>query len=170
MLNIPVLLATSLIWSGFWMLFIALALRYFPWTLEHDYPQDVREAAAIPRPHQKQKRAATLFGGLGFFFLLLFVVLSVFWTYDLESLSLGTIFWHVFIMFMTWNLVDLLLVDWLLICLLSSKFFILANTENCAGNKDYLFHFKGFLKGCLTMTVLAILVTGLIFLLLKLIN
>lgn len=57
---------------------------------------------------------------------------------------------------MTWNVVDLIVVDWLMICKLSVKLFVLPNTEKCNANKDYKFHFIGFLKGCVAMTVIAL--------------
>ncbi|MBP2623273.1 hypothetical protein [Streptococcus oricebi] len=170
MINLPILLLESLVWSGLWMLMVALTIRYFPWAIEHDYPQDVREAAALPNPSPQQKKRTVLFATVSFGLLFLFVILSVFLTYELKTLSFATIFLHVFIMSMTWNVVDLLVLDWLLICVCSSKFFILPKTEDCAGNKDYLHHFKGFLKGMITMTVLSLLLTGIIFLLLQLLK
>ncbi|MFC2293059.1 MAG: hypothetical protein ACFNLD_07510 [Kingella oralis] len=67
-----------------------------------------------------------------------------------------------------WNAVDLLLVDWLLICTLASPLFIFPNTAHCVGRHDFRFHFVGFLKGCVAMSaisgVLAVLTFGLMHL------
>ena len=56
---------------------------------------------------------------------------------------------------MAWNAVDLLLVDWLLICTLASPLFIFPNTAHCAGRRDFRFHFIGFLKGCIAMSLIS---------------
>ena len=56
---------------------------------------------------------------------------------------------------MAWNAVDLLLLDWLLICTLGSPLFLLPNTAHCAGRRNFRFHFIGFLKGCITMSIIS---------------
>ena len=43
---------------------------------------------------------------------------------------------------------DLLIVDWLIVCTIRPNVIVPSGTEHCAGWKDYGFHFKGFLHGC----------------------
>ena len=73
-------------------------------------------------------------------------------------------------MAMMWNAVDLLVVDWFMICTLSAKLFIFPGTENCKGNKDYLFHFMGFFKGLIAMTLTALILSGVAFAIMRVIR
>jgi len=52
-----------------------------------------------------------------------------------------------FIVFLTFNLFDLLIADWLIFCTIRPARIILPGTEGMAGYRDYRFHFIGFLKG-----------------------
>ena len=61
---------------------------------------------------------------------------------------------------MTWNVVDLLIVDWLIVCTIRPKVIVPPGTENCAGWKDYGFHFKGFLHGSVYMSLFALVFAG----------
>jgi hypothetical protein len=63
------------------------------------------------------------------------------------ALTFGAIFLSVFIPFMIFNLVDLVILDWLIFVTLQPKFTVLPGTEGLAGYKDYAFHFKAFLRG-----------------------
>ena len=71
---------------------------------------------------------------------------------------------------MTWNVVDLLVVDWMFICILRIKYFVLPGTEECEGNKDYKFHFTGFLKGFFAMSIVAVLFSGISYLIVGLLK
>ena len=63
MMSIALLL--GLIWSGLWMAFLYVIMKYFPWEMLHDYPEDVRKASTLPEPTGKQKRNTKIFGGIG---------------------------------------------------------------------------------------------------------
>jgi len=67
----------------------------------------------------------------------------------------ATVLYHLWLMGMAWNAVDLLLVDWLLICTLALSLFILPNSAHCAGRRDFRFHFIGFLQGCIAMSLIS---------------
>ena len=58
-------LLLGLIWSGLWMAFLYVIMKYFPWEMLHDYPEDVRKASTLPEPTRKQKRNAKIFSGIG---------------------------------------------------------------------------------------------------------
>ncbi|MFC2293058.1 MAG: hypothetical protein ACFNLD_07505 [Kingella oralis] len=66
MLNTPALLLSSIIWSLLWMIFVAITVRHFPWTMAHDYPPDMQQATVLPAPNPAQKRHAALFTALAF--------------------------------------------------------------------------------------------------------
>ena len=63
------------------------------------------------------------------------------------------------VIFQMWNLLDLVLLDWLLLMTLKPKFMILPGTEGMAGYRDYKFHFRKFLNGILFTFILALIVT-----------
>ena len=164
MLNTSALFLSSIIWSLLWMIFVAISVRHFPWTMAHDYPPDMQQATALPA----QKRHAALFTALAFTLLFAFAIATTLLAYAERSASFATVLCHLWLMGMAWNAVDLLLVDWLLICTLASPLFIFPNTAHYAGRRDFRFHFVGFLKGCVAMSaisgVLAVLTFGLMHL------
>ena len=70
---------------------------------------------------------------------------------------------YVFIIGMMWNAIDLLVMDWLLVCSITPKIVVIEGTEGCKGYKDYMFHFKGFLIGCVYTAIMAIIFSGITY-------
>ena len=68
---------------------------------------------------------------------------------------------------MSWNAIDLIVIDWLIICTLICKWVVIPGTEGCKGYKDYFYHFKAFLIGCVYSTLMAFAVAGIDFAVLK---
>ena len=64
------------------------------------------------------------------------------------------LFAHAFSVIFIFNLVDLLILDWLIVCWLKPHWVMLPGTGHIVIPKPYLHHFKGFLLG----TVLAVVV------------
>jgi hypothetical protein len=63
------------------------------------------------------------------------------------------------------NLVDWLILDWLIVCTITPKFMVLPGTEGMAGYKNYGIHFRGFLIGTILACVIGLLITvALVFL------
>ena len=48
----------------------------------------------------------------------------------------------------------------LIVCTLRPKWVVLPGTEGCAGYGDYFFHFKGFLIGCVYTAIMALIIAG----------
>ena len=59
---------------------------------------------------------------------------------------------------------------WAAIVAVSAQLFIFPGTENCKGNKDYLFHFMGFLKGLIAMTLTALILSSVAFAIMRVIR
>jgi hypothetical protein len=59
----------------------------------------------------------------------------------------GTVFAVGFLVAFVFNVFDLLVIDWLLVVAWHPRWFVQPGTEGDAANRDYAFHFKGFLKG-----------------------
>jgi hypothetical protein len=127
----------------------------------NDYPPDVKKAyGAEKNPKTRgQKRIFSLL-----FLAVLFGVLC----YSMVDLGRSTsvkltflpLFVLVFLEVFTFNLWDLLILDWLIFVTLQPKFIFLPGTEGMAGYKDYYFHFKGFLTGILFSLVSALVLSG----------
>ncbi|AWE41583.1 MULTISPECIES: hypothetical protein [unclassified Actinobaculum] len=154
------LFAESALWSALWMVLVSISVRRFPFTMEHDYPEDVRKVANIKPPSSRQKRTGMLFATLSL--SLTFALLVFFGVSGIRDVGQGFLpmFIRVWVICMVWNVVDLVVVDWFLICALACKYFLLPGTEGYTGNKNYRFHFKGFLKGSVAMTCMASIAAG----------
>lgn len=153
----------GLIWSVMWIVFVYVIIHFFPWELVHDYPKDVQEQTTLPDPTKEQQKHAKLFSILAS--LIIFGTVILFVLLRFRSIPTGflDIFLYILIIVMTWNVVDLLLMDWIIVCTITPKWIVLPGTDGCAGYKDYLFHFKGFLIGCVYSTISAFIVAGISF-------
>ena len=136
------------------------SLRWNPEIWLSDYPPDVR--AKYGPPGEKTGRQKRWVSILFFLFLAGLLVLSI--------VRLGpamggeppflAVFLHTFIVFMIFNLVDLLVIDWLVLQTLQPPFAILPGTEGMAGYRDFSFPFFGFLKGSLGILVFSLAAAG----------
>ena len=43
-------LGYGLIWSVMWSVYVFLILKYYPFSMLHDYPKDIQAAATIKKP------------------------------------------------------------------------------------------------------------------------
>ena len=78
------------------------------------------------------------------------------------SLSFATAFLSACAAVFTFNLLDLLVLDWLVFVTWRPRYIVLSGTEGPTGYGDYAFHFRGFLKGlvfCLAAGLLTALAT-----------
>jgi hypothetical protein len=60
------------------------------------------------------------------------------------------------------NLVDWLILDWLIFCTITPKFVVIPGTEGMAGYKNYAMHFKGFLIGTVLSVVIGLVLATLV--------
>lgn len=169
-MDIKVILIEAIIWSVLWTIIVSVSVRVFPFTIEHDYPKDVRKVANIPKPSKAHKKQGLMFATISFIILFGLLIMFAILEYRGQGLSFWKIFIHLWIICMTWNIFDLIIVDLLFICLLSFKYFVLPNTETCKGNKNYKFHFIGFLKGFPVMSIVALIFATISFLALQLLK
>ena len=68
---------------------------------------------------------------------------------------------------MMWNVIDLVLMDCLIVCTITPKWVVIEGTEGCKGYKDYMFHFKGFMIGCVYSAISAVVLSGIVYLFLR---
>ena len=157
----------GLIWSVMWSVYVFLILKLYPFSMLHDYPKDIQAAVTIEKPTSAQEKAAKRFGAVGG--LIIFGVLLAFGLlrFHSEQVPFLQVLKYIFIIAMTWNVVDLLVMDWLIVCTITPKWIVLSGTEGCKGYKDYFYHFKGFLIGCVYTTIMSLLFSGIDYAILR---
>ena len=125
---------------------MAISLVLAPDMWVGDYPPDIRAKVGPMSPRGARLRP---FIAIPFFIAILVIPVLA-----LSSLAgrVGSVPFTAalassFIVFLTFNLFDLVIADWLIFCTLRPSRIILPGTEGMAGYRDYRFHFIGFLKG-----------------------
>ena len=137
--------------------YLLVLLRFNPRILLRHYPKEVREI--VPPKSQKERWLSLLFG------LLIAAPLgsALLWrTATSESRSFWELFAYVYGVLFIFNLVDLLILDWLIVCWLEPHWVILPGTEYIVIPKQYLHHFKGFLIGTVGLVFVALAIAALV--------
>ena len=157
----------GIIWSVLWIAYVYMLLKCFPWEMVHEYPEDIKQKTTLEEPTDEQKKKAKLYGGLTS--VVLFALLAVFPILHYKNTpdTFLQIFFYTWIIAFTWNVVDLIVVDWLLGCTITPDGLILPGTKGCKGYKFYKSHFLGFLQGSIYISIAALLMAGLAYLILK---
>lgn len=79
-------------------------------------------------------------------------------------LTFVTVFVHLWLILMLFNLVDLLLIDWLIVEYMRPPFIVQSGLGQLMGERNYWYHFQGFLKGSVGILIASLLLAGLIVL------
>jgi hypothetical protein len=144
-------------------IYLIITMRINPRIWLQDYPQDVQDR--VPPKTEQEKRLSLI---LGVPFVILVVTVPLISTFSLRNQAdgvsylalLGNAFGIVF----AFNLVDWLVLDWLMFCTLTPQFVVIPGTEGMAGYKDYAYHFRGFLKGTVLSAMAGAAIAGIVFL------
>jgi hypothetical protein len=126
--------------------------------LLNDYPPDIRARFGPMKPETRKKASLASLPLLFALFTVVIVALVMLRRSAGELTFLNTLIVTVLI-FEVWNLMDLLLLDWLILLRLRPSFMVLPGTEGLAGYQDYGFHFRKFLNGLAFTLILSVLVT-----------
>jgi hypothetical protein len=145
------------------LLITALVIILFRWNPEifvHDLPPKLQERYG---PVRDKTRRDSRMANIAVFLLL--AGLLVFMIVDLYRRAGGApgfwaIFLTLFIAMQTFNVIDLLFFDWLLVATLKPKAMMIPGTETWEGHADYAFHFRGFLKGFVGITAASLVFGG----------
>jgi hypothetical protein len=141
---------------------ILLIARFNPEIMLKDYPPDIQAKYGPMSERTKRQRLPI---GLAFTAVLVgLVVLSFQRIHALADgdLSFLIAFVHLFVMFSIFNLLDWLILDWGIGVAICPRFIILPGTEGMAGYRDYAFHFRGFLIGCVITFFTSLIVAGIV--------
>jgi hypothetical protein len=128
------------------LLFIGIAL-ISPDAWVNDYPPDIR---AKYGPMSEQARRWRKLAGIPFALILFGLIALAMRALFQESggaIRFFDAFIVIFVMLFVFNLVDLLIIDWLIFVTIQPKIIVLPGTEGMSGYKDYGFHFRASLKG-----------------------
>jgi len=130
-----------------------------PRYMMQDYPPEI--TANIPTQMVEEKRAAMRYG-IPFLLILAgfpFLIGLVF--KFLGPVSFVELWLRIFVLMFSFNLVDLVILDWMIFCWITPAFMVLPGTEGHPGYKNYRFHFIGFLKGTLIVLAASLVIAGL---------
>jgi hypothetical protein len=151
-------LVYGLILSGLLAVLMLASLFWNPAIWAGDYPPDIKVRFGPPDARtQRQKWIVAA----PFFLVLIGAPTAAVLALPAAGVSLnfGTVFACAFVVVFVFNLVDLLVMDWLIFVTWQPRQIVLPGTAGMAGYRDYAFHFRGFLIG-LVLCLFAGLVAG----------
>jgi hypothetical protein len=133
--------------------YLLVLLRFNPRMFLKHFPKEIREI--VPPKSEKERRMSILLGvPLGLLFIGPTFASALLWRASAQgSLSFWELFAHVFGLFFLFNLVDLLILDWLIVCRFTPRWLIIPGAEHIVMPKEYLYHFKGFLMGTVVSVI-----------------
>jgi hypothetical protein len=160
MLNFTKLLTDGAILSLLASLWLVLSLWVNPRIFLHDYPPKIQEK--VPPKTEAERRLSYVFGVP---FMLLLLLGSFFSTLSLKAQG-NAQFWELWLnatgVVYVFNVVDWLILDWLMFCTLTPRFVVIPGSEGMAEYKDYGFHFRGFLHGTVYSGLGGLIIAGVV--------
>ena len=152
----------GLILSVLASIFIVITMRLKPRIWLQDYPDDIQ--ALVPPKTEEEKRVSLV---LGIPFLILLFAVPFVSTLALKSRHQGDVSFlllaaNAFGVAFVFNVVDWLVLDWLMFCTLTPRFVVIPGTEGAEGYKNYWFHFRGFLIGTVFSAVAGLVIGAMV--------
>jgi hypothetical protein len=138
-------------------IFLLVLMRFKPRMFIGHFPKEIREV--IP-PRSANERRMSLFLGLT---VGVPGILALLWrTTTLGSHFFRDVFAYLFGVLFFFNLVDLIVLDWLIVCWLQPHWTILPGTEKVIVRDPYLHHFKEFVMGTAGILVVSLAIAALL--------
>ena len=137
--------------------YLLVLLRFKPRIFLRHFPREIREV--VPPKSETERRMSILFGlliGVPFLSALLWR------TATLGSHSFWELFAYAFGVLFIFNLVDLLILDWLIVCWFEPRWMTLPGTEHIVVPKQYFHHFKGFMVGTVGLVIAGLAIAALL--------
>ncbi len=162
MINISKVLLDGVLLSILASISIMGILRFNPRLFLQDYPDEIQ--AVVPLKTDQEKRQS-LITGIPFLLILLavpFISTLILKRQSDEMISFVPLFINAFGVAFFFNLVDLLLLDWLMFCFITPGFLVIPGTEGMGAYKDYGFHFRAFLIGTVLSVAGGLIIAGLV--------
>ena len=144
--------------------FIFASLYYNPEMWLHDAPPEVQ--AKFGPMSAKAKRQRLLWATPMCTALIALLIWSIVQLRPIigGELPFIPVFLSLWVMLMTFNLWDLLIIDWLIVVAIQPKWIIIPGSEGMAAYNDYGFHLRAFCKGTLGIVIASALIAGLVIL------
>jgi hypothetical protein len=160
--SISKIIGDGLILSAIASIFILISMRVQPRIWLQDYPPDIQDR--VPPKTEKEMRLSL---ALGIPFLVLLVAVPFISTLVLKNhhqctLSFISLAIHAFGVIFVFNVVDWLILDWLMFCTITPRFVVISGSEGAEGYNDYMFHFRGFLIGTALSLVAGLIIGGVV--------
>jgi hypothetical protein len=131
--------------------YLLVLLRFNPRIFLRHYPKEIREV--VPPKSAKERRMSIL---LGLLIGVPFTSVLLWRTATLGSHSFWDLFAYAFGVLFIFNLVDLVVLDWLILCMFKPRWGIMPGAEHIVIPKPYLHHFKGFLIGTAGLVIVGL--------------
>jgi hypothetical protein len=131
--------------------YLLVLLRFDPRIFLRHYPKEIREV--VPPKSAKERRMSIL---LGLLIGVPFTSVLLWRTATLGSHSFWDLFAYAFGVLFIFNLVDLVVLDWLILCMFKPRWGIMPGAEHIVIPKPYLHHFKGFLIGTAGLVIVGL--------------
>ena len=147
----------SSIWVG---MMILLSMRHEPRIWLHDVPDEIR--AEVEPKTLREKRLERLWGIPIIGSMIGVPFLITLWKHQQYNFNYGSAFLFIWIVFMVFNFLDLVIIDWLIVVWWNPEWARIKGTEHVAHHNNYIFYFAGFLKG-IGITAVAAVVFALPF-------
>lgn len=162
MINISKILLDGALLSILASIILIGILRFNPRLFLQDYPDEIQNQ--VPPKTDQEKRQSLM---VGIPFLLLLFVVPFISTLVLkrqsgEMFSFFHLFFNAFGVVFIFNLVDLLLLDWLLFCFITPSFLVIPGTNGMQAYKDYGYHFRAFLIGTILSIAAGLVIAGIV--------
>ncbi|MCI0765086.1 nitroreductase [Bacillus sp. TL12] len=133
-------------------------LYYNPRLWLNDYPKDIQKAV-LPKTIDEKRQ--TLYFGIVYNVILFGTpLISTFLLNQHEKLLFINAFLHSFGILMIFNLVDLLIIDWLIFCWITPRFVVIPSTEGMKGYKNYRMHLRGAMIGTPFLIIASLFIAG----------
>ncbi len=162
MINISKILLDGALLSILSSILLIVVLWINPRLFLQDYPDEIQ--AVVP-PKTDQEKRQSLIPGIPFLLLLFavpFISTLILKRQSEETISFFTLFLNAFGVVFFFNLVDLLLLDWLLFCYITPGFLVIPGTEGMLAYKDYGYHFRAFLIGTVLSIAAGLVIAGMV--------
>ncbi len=141
---------------------ISVILKVNPRFEMKSYPLEI--VNSVEKQTKNEKKGFLMMALPMLLLVMIYLIFSTFFAYEDFDISYLVLFLHLFIVFMIWNVFDLIIFDWLIFCTINPEFMILPGTKGHPAYKDYMYHFIGSLKGIFLSAIGAMIIAGVIFL------
>jgi hypothetical protein len=156
-LNLTRILRDGAMLSLVGSIYLLVLLRFNPRMFLRHFPKEIREI--VPPKSKKEQRTSVL---LGLLIAVPFTSALLWRAATLGGHSFWELFAYVFGVLFIFNLVDLLILDWPIVCWIEPRWVILPGTEHVVFPTQYLHHFKGFLMGIVSFVIVGLAVAALL--------